>query len=116
MAQRVNITYSLDVEELPAETLRLWTKACEELNKLSYVVDPHTNAEELFNLNFLDKLASIRETLGNIDFALSDLHNIVNGFMHYQTQLLSSAPEDSFDELAQKIKNFQEQERSDIPE
>ena len=91
MSNRVNITYSLPVDELPGETLRLWQRALEKLHKIA--ASPESiNLDDVFSLDSLSQIASIRQQLAEVDYALGDLSNIIQGYMHYQTQPEISQP------------------------
>lgn len=114
MSSRVNITYSLKVEDLPAETGRLWRQIEEELGSLLSGSDSHL-ADNTFSLEALSQIEELRQQLGSIDHALGDLNNIIQGYMHYQTQPPQAPPSASpaIDELAAKIQEFR---TPDLPE
>ena len=109
MSDRVNITYSLPVDELPTETLRLWRRAVKKLHEIA--VSPESINLDVFSLGSLSQISSIRQQLAGVDYALGDLSNIIQGYMNYQTQPeASQSSEPAFDELAAKIKEFRSQE------
>tara|TARA_R100000908_G_scaffold64298_2_gene47722 strand:+ start:78 stop:419 length:342 start_codon:yes stop_codon:yes gene_type:complete len=113
MSDRVNITYSLKVDELPVEMRRLWKRVVDELH--SAAAHPESiNLDDVFSLDSLSQIANIRQQLGSIDYALGDLSNIIQGYMHYQTQPdVSQSPEPAMEELAAKIKEFRSQETTE---
>ena len=84
MGQRVNISYSIDIEELPLAVSTLIAKAQTEIDILS-----DANKEwdiDFLSMETLDKIAALRETMSKVDYILNDVGNIINGYIHYQTQ------------------------------
>jgi UDP-N-acetyl-D-mannosaminuronic acid transferase (WecB/TagA/CpsF family) len=84
MGQRVNISYSIDIEELPQAVTTLITKAQAELETLTAA-----NKEwgiEFLSMETLAKITTLRETMSRADYILNDVSNIINGYIHYQTQ------------------------------
>jgi len=87
--ERVNIQYSIDWEELPAEVYRLLSRANE-----IYSGDLKKAAAELVKIDkntalSLDTLSSIditRKKLAAMDYALNDVADIVNGYLHFKVQ------------------------------
>ena len=84
MGQRVNISYSIDIEELPQAVTNLITKAQAEIEAL-------TAANKDWDIDFLSletlaKITTLRETMSKADYILNDVSNIINGYIHYQTQ------------------------------
>ena len=110
MSNRVNITYSLDVEQLPHEAQRLWNQALKEIKCLNDQ-PAIPSADSIFSLDSLSQIANTRQQLASVDYLLNDLSKIIQGYMHYQTQPTPSLPtEPAIDELAAKIKEFRSQE------
>ena len=87
--ERVNIQYSIDLQELPNEVKRLIERAStinekeikSALKELSSVEE--TNALSLSTLSFID---TARKKLAAMDYALNDVADIINGFLHFQVQ------------------------------
>ena len=87
--ERVNIQYSIDLEELPTEVLRLVHRAstihnevmAEDLAFLSAVEEKHA-----LSLNTLSAIDVARKKLAAVDYALNDVSNIINGFLTFQVQ------------------------------
>lgn len=87
--ERVNIQYSIDLQELPAEVRRLIARAGEinekgvksALKELSAVEE--SAALSLNTLSFID---TTRKKLAAMDYALNDVADIINGFLHFQVQ------------------------------
>ena len=83
MGQRVNIQYSVELDDLQNEVNRLFSNAIMELEKTqpvggSPVVKLGTDG--------LGKIESIRHKLAKIDIMLGDIQNIVEGYVRFKTQ------------------------------
>lgn len=98
MSQRVNIQYSIDIEDLPNEVNRLLSVAQSELNNLSSMnisaeaEQPEISLQTVFNIN------EIRAKIASVDHALSDISNIMNGYINYLT-----APQQQEEEAEEPI-------------
>ena len=119
--ERVNIQYSIDWQELPTEVLRLIDRAAtihnevmtEDLALLSTIEE-----KDALSLNTLSSINVARKKLAAVDYALSDVSNIINGFLtlqvqanlqgHYEKESVSSPDDDS----STRIEEPQDQIRS----
>jgi hypothetical protein len=83
MPQRVNIQYSIDVEDLPTEVERLLQTAYGNLASLEElcVHDPPA-----LSLGTVERIDHIRQRLADIDYLLNDVSTIVNGYIAYKAQ------------------------------
>jgi hypothetical protein len=84
MGQRVNISYSIDIEELPGEVSALINKAQAGIEELG-------EANRVWEIDFLslatvNKIGELRECMTKVDYILNDVTNIINGYIYYQTQ------------------------------
>tara|TARA_Y100000034_G_C6532999_1_gene229713 strand:+ start:31 stop:411 length:381 start_codon:yes stop_codon:yes gene_type:complete len=121
MGQRVNVQYSVDLEELPVEVENLLSKAERKLagclKDLQALIKSY-NHQLLMTTACTQDMGAIREELANVDFVLNDAGNIINGFVSYQLQDKSEPlpPEEALkdnpyidgEQIAQKIKEFKE--------
>ena len=74
MGQRVNIQYSVEIDELQDEVNRLFGNAIMELDK----VQPVGGAPVAkLGTDGIDKVESIRHKLAKIDIMLGDIQNII---------------------------------------
>ena len=87
MKQRVNIQYSVDMDELPEEVHRLLKKGettlkniCEE--EMHELVSIKEN--EILSVQVLDAVDEMRKKLAATDYVLNDVANIINGFINYK--------------------------------
>ena len=109
MGQRVNISYSIDIEELPGEVTALINKAQAGIEELS---EANRDWEiDFLSLATVNKITELRECMTKVDYILNDVTNIINGYIYYQTQPSedvntdpSVAPE--MDGLEAKLKEF----------
>ncbi len=121
MGQRVNVHYSVDLEELPTEVENLISKAegrlamCHQaLQTLIKRYDKHI----LMTTACTEDIGSLREGLASIDFILNDASNIINGYVSYQLQDNNETAQDEeaiptnpyvdADQIQEKIQQFKE--------
>ena len=87
--ERVNIQYSIDLQELPLESSRLLKRASllaeQDLSECLTGLCAKKE-EEVLSLNTLSSIDIARKKLAAIDYALSDVSDIINGFLHFQVQ------------------------------
>ena len=79
MGQRVNIQYSVELEDLEREVNRLYSNATTELASL-----PHAPIN--LGTEGLEKIESFREKLAKVDIMLRDVQNIIEGYVRFKTQ------------------------------
>jgi len=108
MGQRVNIQYSVEIDDLSSEVARLLTKSLVEIQEIINVCNQLDQAETL-NLKNCEVIDTIRKKLAKADLMFADTNNIINGYLSYKTT--SEQPPvdpDNFDELREKIENFKD--------
>jgi Mg2+ and Co2+ transporter CorA len=96
MGQRVNIQYSVELDDLQEEVNRLFANTIRELEKIcpvggTPVVDLGTEG--------LDKIDLLRQKLMKIDTMLGDIQNIISGYVRFRTEPPSQQIEQTSDEL-----------------
>ncbi len=113
MGQRVNIQYSVELDDLQSEVNRLFSNAIMELDK----VQPVGGAPVVkLGTDGLDKIESIRHNLAKVDIMLSDIQNIIEGYVRFKTQppperevpFQANELEADPEELQDKISKFKE--------
>jgi len=102
MGQRVNIQYSVELEDLEEEVNRLYSNAITQLASLP-------DASIKLGTEGLDKVESFRHKLAKVDIMLGDVQNIIEGFIRFKTspqqqEQLQVKPE----VLQDKISKFKE--------
>ena len=113
MGQRVNIQYSVEIEELQSEVDRLFANSIKELD----LIAPVGGTPKLkLGTEGLEKLDVLRRKLARIDIMLSDVQNIVEGYVRFKTQPAASRVPDSsseaeefeIEELEDRLAKFKE--------
>jgi len=113
MGQRVNIQYSVEIEELSDEVNRLFGKAIKELD----LVAPVGGTPKIkLGTDGLEQLDFLRRKLAKIDIMLGDVQNIVEGYVRFKTQpehprvpdSPSEAEELEMEQIEDKIARFKE--------
>ena len=83
MGQRVNIQYSVEIDELQKEVNRLFSNAIAELDK----VQPVGGAPVAkLGTDGLEKVDAIRQSLAKVDIMLGDVQNIIEGYVRFKTE------------------------------
>ena len=94
MGQRVNIQYSVELEDLEQEVNRLYSNAITHLVSLP-------NASINLGTEGLDKVDSFRQKLAKVDIMLGDVQNIIEGYLRLKTQ--PATPQISQDGLGEEF-------------
>ena len=123
MTQRVNLQYTVDIDELPTETNRLITKAHKQSELCSCILSELCEIEDVLSMDNLQCIEKARATLMNIDYALQDIQNIIRGYVAHKsgieqqpqttsqeipTASLYEPSEINLDDLEKQINNFKE--------
>ena len=108
MGQRVNIQYSIELDDLEEEVNRLYSSAITQLASL-----PHASIN--LGTEGLDKVDSFRQKLAKVDIMLGDVQNIIEGYVRFKTQppTDNQQPQQTSgdfeaEELQQQIEQFKE--------
>ena len=83
MSQRVNIQYSLRLDELAAEVKRLLDNTQLKLQELADAES--ISASRALSLETLRTITIQREGLAEVDHKLMDIMNIINGYISFHT-------------------------------
>ena len=113
MGQRVNIQYSVELDDLQSEVNRLFSNAIMELDT---VLPVGASPVAKLGTDGIDKIESIRHKLAKIDIMLNDIQNIVEGYVRFKTTpaaereaILEEPPEElQIEGLQDKISKFKE--------
>ena len=95
MSQRVNITYSVDVEELPQEVRKLIAKETQRHGDIAQSLQSIIEGNILSTLS-IEHIDVVRRELAKIDTTLLDASAIIEGYLNYEsksTQASSSVEE-----------------------
>jgi hypothetical protein len=114
MGERINIQYTIDIDELPREVGRLLEGAFNEYQLLQS--DCRIEPTDLtISYTTVEKLDRIRLALASIDHRLNDASNIISGYLSYKAQEGQPQPFDlarpdlasvDVDDVAEKIDKF----------
>ena len=94
MGQRINIQYSIDMEDLPNEALRLATGA---LSRLRNIPSELSGPSEVLSLETMEEIDNIRRELAAVDFALRDVHGIVSSYVSFKAETLKPVEHQDID-------------------
>ena len=87
--ERVNIQYSIDLNELAGEGVRLLNRASKNATTAATVdFENLKNVDEKnsLSLNTLTSIDLARKRLAAIDYALNDVSQIINGYLAFKVQ------------------------------
>ena len=87
MLRRVNIQYSIDLEQLPNDIDRIYANAKEIFQDISL---PNETGKEILTAEVLKKLDDARKKLTHLDHILSDVSGIVGSYVEYEISTLTS--------------------------
>lgn len=82
--KRVNIQYSIDLEELPKEIDRIYTNAKGIFRTLAL---PEESGKDILTADVLKKIDHMRKELTNLDHILNDVTGIVSSYVEYELTL-----------------------------
>jgi LPS O-antigen subunit length determinant protein (WzzB/FepE family) len=110
MGQRVNIQYSVEIEDLEAEVNRLFKAAMRNLDFKSPMGQLSLGTEGM------DQVDNLRRKLAKADIMLGDVQNIIQGYVRFKTQptdiekqeLEQSSDELELEQLQDRISQFKE--------
>jgi len=88
MGQRINIQYSVELDDLADEVRRLMKEAHSRYVGLWEIQD---QTVELTN-ETLEKVDQIRQELIGVDHRLNDVANIISGYLYYKAQEMNPTP------------------------
>ena len=92
MSQRVNIQYTVDIQELANETQRLLARAFLKLDRLSENA-ASTETKDILTIETAEDIEALRIGLSDIDHCLNDVAAIIGGYLSYRaSQILPVQP------------------------
>ena len=128
MSQRVNIQFSIDLEELPEEIDRLINKFGTEIETTAELY--HELTTELTSVTAIDEINDLRLSLARADHILDDVSKIITGFIRMNVETpTQEATEtnadpannpfmptpDSLNNLEEKLREFAERSQNEKP-
>jgi|7_EtaG_2_1085326.scaffolds.fasta_scaffold03949_7 hypothetical protein len=110
---RVNIQYSVNIEELPELTVQLLIKSIENIDMEALeALGATTNSDDTadpMSLGTAETIDQLRQSLAATDALLSDVYNIITGYLNYKTTATTtppSSPPIPVEELERKLAEF----------
>ena len=86
MSQRVNIQFSIDLEELPAEVARLFKQSAAHTRSALEAYTSSDYSDTPLSITSLNQIDEIRLCLTKADLVLDDLQKIIAGYLRMQTE------------------------------
>ena len=83
MSERVSITFSLRIEEVPNEAERLLRRAQKQLCQLAENVNKTWNLDKDWGNEVVDEIGPVIESIEEIHAALTDAQTIMTGYRGY---------------------------------
>lgn len=105
MGQRVNIQYSVEIDDLDEEVARLFKKAVTQLEDIGSGWGSGYISLDLEGLRMVDEL---RQNLARIDIALGDVQNIVQGYVNYKSTPQQEQPDSPSEAEGQEIQELED--------
>tara|TARA_Y100001937_G_C7024716_1_gene287165 strand:- start:238 stop:648 length:411 start_codon:yes stop_codon:yes gene_type:complete len=94
MSQRVNVQYSIDLDELPSEINRLVEKVGLPLSDAQLTYQELRTLDPV-SVNALQYVDDLRLLLARVDYALDDVSKIIRGYMQLSTQKPNQQPQET---------------------
>ena len=112
--QRVNLQYSVMIEQLPAELGRLIKNANNKINSISNI-DLNDDDTAEISLSTTSQIEALRTTLAVLDHELMDINSMISGYINFKTKPRQEPTQEEtelyseetvLDDLESKIENF----------
>ena len=85
MKKPIMLQYTIDEEQLPAETYRLLGSSIERLMSISAETP---DEKEMLTVTTMNEVNSLRQEIAGIDTMLGDVSSIIDQYLQYQFDLL----------------------------
>ncbi len=86
---RVNIQFSIELDELPREVSRLLEHSAEHVTAAAQGFNTIKNTPEVLTVSTWNQLDALRRSLSKADLVLDDLQKILGGYLQMQSEQLS---------------------------
>ena len=84
MSHRVNIQYSVEIEELDTEVQRLLETTLSQLDVQA--LESLSEFKDVLSLATIEQIDKIRHSLAIVDHGLRDVNNIIAAYLNFQAQ------------------------------
>jgi len=85
MSERVNISYSVELDELNFEVQRLILKGLHEVQELIKECN-EIDQEDVLIFKNCESIDNVRRRMAKVDLVLSDVANIISGYVNYKSR------------------------------
>jgi hypothetical protein len=83
VGQRINIQYSIDMDDLDTEVQRLLDVAYANLENITPTTVKHPDP---LSLSAMEEIDALRQKLAAADYTLQDATNIISGYLSFKAQ------------------------------
>tara|TARA_B100000686_G_scaffold334987_1_gene403002 strand:+ start:1022 stop:1411 length:390 start_codon:yes stop_codon:yes gene_type:complete len=83
MNKRVQITYSVDLEDLDEEVTRLMETATLKVKKAVEIGEEINQGTAVLSVQTMEAIQRLRQSLARADFGLSDASSLIGGYLNY---------------------------------
>ena len=111
--QRVNIQYSLTIDQLPNEIDRLYKLAKSTFTEMDKEVF-NTSSKLDISIDSIDKINKIRERLADVDHQLMDINGIMTGYMNFISTPKQSTKDNTNEESDVEPENLEDMSLMDL--
>jgi chromosome segregation ATPase len=87
MGRRINIQYSIDLEELPLEVNKLVIRAADKLSGCNVNIkqlQKEYNQKTMMTTASTHDISLLRAKLADVDYILADIDNLIKSYVSYQ--------------------------------
>jgi hypothetical protein len=83
LSKRISITYSIPMDRLHDEVLRLYSGIVDELSDYSHQL---SYPDKILSFETINEINKINTFVTDLQCRLIDLENIIKGYLHFETQ------------------------------
>jgi|TARA_R110000824_G_scaffold51952_2_gene144446 hypothetical protein len=94
MGERINLQYTIELDELEVEVDRLLSAARDQLNTMELPL-PDGDIQPTLSLSTLENIDNTRQKLAKLDYCLRDITNIIGAYVNYRTALSQESEPDN---------------------
>ena len=91
---RVNIQFSIEMDDLPIEVSRLLERSSDHITDASQVFNSIKTAPEILSASTWNQLDTLRMSLSKADVILDDLQKILGGYLQMQNEQFTAPSPD----------------------
>ena len=115
MNQRVNLQYSIDIDELPTEARRLFLSAHKFLvDSVETLRGFDESGTSILSVDGLKTIDDIRTSMMKADYVFADIQNIIKGYLNHISSENTEQDEATGDIMANEL--FQQPDLTELEE